>query len=691
MTTIAYPSAPTSDSVEEIGGLSFPDAFRPLENQSDPAVIAWQRAQAGIADAYVEALPWFEELLARVAPNATDRYPTMPRFAGGRWFRSAYAPGATQAHVVVSDEPLGEGRVLFDPKDHPDDQGRVPFLSWLTPSPDGSLLAVGLCHDGSEANTIRIVEVDSGRVLDDRPSKLLMDNWMGGAQWLPDSSAFFYVALQGPKDEFELRVFSHDIGEPAREALEPVPLASGPGEDYMAVFVSRDGRWATTSQNINRARPVAVLDLRGDGNWRPFIAELDATVAGDVVGDEFVAVTDLDAPRGRLVAIPLDAEDPSDPSAWRELLPQSEAVLRTVTPVGHVLYLHEFVDTYSRVRIVDLEGSVVGEVPLPGKGTLAELPFPLMSIVPQGHPDEFVFGWSSLTQSWGTYRHRPGESSVETLQEPKARIDAVVEDFWATSEDGTRVPYHVVRRSDSSPEEALPTLIYAYGGFNAPWIPQYPRAMAAFVEACGVFVHAHLRGGGELGLEWWEGGRMRNKQNCYRDLYAVAEDLIAKGRTSSDLLAVTGGSNGGLMSGVAVTQRPDLWRVAVPRVPLLDVLGACREPYGRAAIAEEFGDPEDPEDVKNLASFSPYQLIEDGVAYPAVYLDVGDTDPRCPAWHGRKFAARLQEATASDRPVLLRVWENVGHGWATAKDVEVREWSSWLAFVIDQLEMTPDW
>jgi prolyl oligopeptidase len=691
MTAIAYPTAPTSDAVDELAGLSFPDPYRPLENADDPAVVAWQRAQAELADAYVAELPFLDELRERVQRYALERYPTMPRFAGGRWFRTAYAPGATQAHVLVADEPFGEGRVLLDPRDHPDDQGRVPYLSWLTPSPDGSLLAVGLCHDGSEANTIRIVDVESGRVLDDRPPKLLMDNWLGGAQWLPDSSGFFYVALLGTKDEFELRVFRHDVGRPPREQPEPVPLASGPGEDYSGAFVSRNGRWVVVSQNINRTRPVAVLDLHGEDTWRPFIVDLDATVAGHPVGDEFVAVTDLEAPRGRLVAIPLDAAEPADRAGWRDLVPQSEAVLRTVTPVGDLLYLHEFVDTYSRVRIVDLDGNVVGEVPLPGKGTLSELPFPLMSIVPQGHPDEFIFGWSSLTQSWGTYRHRPGESEVETLQEPKAQIDAVVEDLWATSEDGTQVPYHVVRRAGTSADEVRPTLIYAYGGFNAPWIPQFPRAMAAFVDAGGVFVHAHLRGGGEFGLEWWEGGRMHNKQNCYRDLYAVAEDLIAKGRTSTDLLAVTGGSNGGLMSGVAVTQRPDLWRVAVPRVPLLDVLGACREPYGRAAIAEEFGDPDVREDVENLASFSPYQLIEDGVAYPAVYLDVGDTDPRCPAWHGRKFAARLQEATSSGRPVLLRVWENVGHGWATAKDVEVEEWSSWLAFVIDQLGMTPSW
>jgi prolyl oligopeptidase len=691
MTAIAYPVAPKSNDVEELAGRSFPDPFRPLENANDPTVLAWQRAQAELADAYVSSLPWMNELQQRVEKYAVERYPIMPRFAGGRWFRAAYASGATQAHVVSSDEPLGEGRVLLKPIDHTDEQGRVPYLSWLTPSPDGSLLAVGLCHDGSEANTIRVLEVDSARLLDDRPTQLLMDNWMGGAQWLPDSSAFFYVALQGTKDEFELRVFRHDIGEPAHDTPEAVPISSGPGEDYLGVFVSRDGRRAIVSQNINQARPVAVLDLDGQRTWRPFISRIGHTVAGHAVGDEFVAVTDLGAPRGRLVAIPFDTHTPSDPSGWRVVVPESDATLRSVTAVGDFLYLHEFVDTYSRVRMVDLDGNVAGEVPLPGKGTLAELPFPLMTLTPQGHPDEYVFGFSSLTASWGTYRHRPGESGVETLAEPTVSIDAVVEDLWAPSEDGTEVPYHVVRHRDQPADESWPTMIYAYGGFNAPWIPQFPRAMAAFVDAGGVFVHAHLRGGGEFGRKWWEGGRMQNKQNSYRDLYAVAEDLIARGRSTTELLAVTGGSNGGLMSGVALAQRPDLWRVAVPRVPLLDVLGACREPYGRAAVIEEFGDPDDADDVENLASFSPYQLIEDGVAYPAVYLDVGDTDPRCPAWHGRKFAARLQEATSSGRPVLLRVWENVGHGWATAKEVEVREWSFWLAFAMAELGMAPAW
>ncbi len=687
--TFTHLPFPRGDDKDVFAGISLPDPFRALEDDLDPAVMTWQAAQSELADAYVAGVPGVEQLRARVAYHTVERIGSVPRFAGGRWFWTEHAQGAAQAGVVAADEPAGEGTVVFDPVDHVDDHGRVPLVSWLSPSPDGRLLAVGLCYDGSETNTIRLADVESGRPLPDRPPQLLMDNWMGGAQWLPDSCGFFYVALHGPLEDFTLRVFRHDIGEPARSEPETLPLADGPGEAYVGVFVSRDGRWALASQNLTRPRPVAVLDLTDRGSdWRPFVTDLDAAFAGHVVGDAYVAVTDHDAPRGRLVAIPM-AGAANEPANWRVVVPEGDAVLRTVTPVGDLLYVNELVESYARVRIIDQVGTEVGQIPLPGRGALAAPSFPLMTMVPRGHPDEYVFGFSSLTQSWGAYRHRPGDDTVETIKEPEARLDAVVEDHWATSRDGTRVPYHIVRARQLPSSVPMPALVYGYGGFNVPLLPQFPRsAMGAFVEAGGLFVHAHLRGGGEFGLHWWQGGRMANKQNCYDDLYAVAEDLIERGCAAADRLAVAGGSNGGLMAGVAITQRPDLWRAAVPHVPLLDLLGACRERYGRAAVTEELGNPDDPDEVTRLASISPYHLVKDGTAYPAVYLDVGDTDPRCPPWHGRKFAARLQEATAGDRPVFLRVWENVGHGWATAKDAAVRQNTAWLAFVIDQLGMS---
>jgi prolyl oligopeptidase len=276
------------------------------------------------------------------------------------------------------------------------------------------------------------------------------------------------------------------------------------------------------------------------------------------------------------------------------------------------------------------------------------------------------------------------------LREPQAQLDnAVVEDFWATSADGTRVPCHLVRRQDADPRRPQPTLIHAYGGYNVALVPRFPGPMAAFVAAGGVFVHAHVRGGGELGRDWWQGGRMHDKQKGYDDLYAVAEHLIAANRCTTRSLAVSGGSNGGLLAGVAATQRPDLWAAAVPRVPVLDLIGACRSAYGKQSVLEEMADVEDADEIRRLVSFSPYHLVRDGVDYPAVFLDAGETDPRCPPWHARKLAARLQKATAGTRPILLHVWENAGHGWATDASVAVLEHTEWLAFVLRELGGVP--
>jgi prolyl oligopeptidase len=220
-------------------------------------------------------------------------------------------------------------------------------------------------------------------------------------------------------------------------------------------------------------------------------------------------------------------------------------------------------------------------------------------------------------------------------------------------------------------------------------VPQFPGPMAALVASGGVFVHAHLRGGAELGFDWWQGGRMSKKQNCYDDLYAIAEDLIAAKVCTPRTLALTGRSNGGLMAAVAATQRPDLWQVVVPIVPILDLIGACREPYGRMCTMMEFANVEDPEEVRRLATFSPYHSVRNGVSYPAIFIDAGDTDPRCPPWHARKFAASLQSVISGRAPILLHVWEGAGHGWATSQEVAVSEYTEWLAFTFRHLGVVP--
>jgi prolyl oligopeptidase len=664
--------------VDERAGVSFADPYRWLEGDG-PEVQRWQDEQGEAAAAWVRDWPHFDRLRESVARFQTARFEPLPRAAGGRWFRTTVPDGRTQASVVVADEPAGEGRVLFDPVQ--EDPARPPFVSWISPSPDGRVLAVGVCTDGSEQNTVRLVDVATGAALPGAPTQTLMDNWTGGAHWLPDSSGFFFAGIDGRAVDLSQRVWLHRNG-----TTTEVDVPWLPGSDYRMVVVSRDGRHAVAVQRLMDPVPVAVARLDDpELTWRPFLTDVAGSVAGYLLGDAWVAVTDVGAPRGRLVRIPLD-----DPSAWEEVVAESDAVLRSVTPVGDALYLAEFVDTYARVRIVDAAGDPLGEVPLPGRGALVELPFPMLNLGAARPSDEFLFAFSTLTSSAGTYRHRPGAPDVEVLTEPAVVVDdAVVEDGWTTSPDGTRVPYHLVHRGDVPLDRPQPAMIYAYGGFNAPWVPSFPGVMAAFVAAGGVFVHGHLRGGAEFGREWWEGGRLANKQNGYADLYAIAETLIADGVTAPDRLAVTGGSNGGLMAGVAVTQRPDLWAAAIPRVPLLDVIGACRDGYGNFVVRLEFGDPDDPDEVRRMAGFSPYHLVEDGVAYPPVFLDSGDTDPRCPPWHARKFAARLQAATAGPAPVLVRIWRDVGHGWATDKEIALTENTEWLAFAMKVLGMRP--
>jgi prolyl oligopeptidase len=679
---VTYPDTRIDDVTDTLAGVSFPDPYRWLEHESEE-VRRWQHAQAEVASTHVREWPHFKQLRRLVAQFDITPRVVLPRYAAGRWFRTRFPEGASQAQALVSDEPMSEGRVLFDPMT--EDSERPPFLSWISPSPDGRTLAVGVCADGSENNTIRLIDVATRQWLADPPPQTLMDNWTGGAHWLPDSSGFFFSAITGAAIDFVQSVYLHRR-TPAPTTI-PVDIAWTEAKNWRTVVVSRDGQYAVALERLANPIPVAIAALgEGQLQWRPFVTSIAGTVAGHVVGDRYIAVTDIGAPRGRLIAIPLDADDPSDPQSWQELVAESNAALRTVTPVGEALYLTEFVDTYARVRIVDLDGQELGVVPLPGLGAVSELPFPIMNLVPKGHPDQFLFAFSSLTSSWAIYSHTLGQVGIETLKDPQVQLDdTVVEDRWAVSADGTRTPYHLVRRADVSVNHPQPTLIYAYGGFNVPLVPQFPGPTAAFVAAGGVFVHAHLRGGAEFGLPWWQGGRMNNKQNCYSDLYAIAEDLIAAKRCTPQSLAVTGGSNGGLMAGVALTQRPDLWRVVVPRVPMLDLIGACREPYGRMCITMEYANVEDPEEVRRLAGFSAYHLVRDGTSYPAVFIDAGDTDPRCPPWHARKFAARLQRASAGSAPILLHVWENVGHGWATDKNVAVNEHTEWLAFTLRHL------
>jgi prolyl oligopeptidase len=679
---MCYPASPAIPSQITLAGLAFDDPYRWLEQESD-ATLRWQRAQAALAAAEVAASPHHAAMEEAVGALLSARRVALPRHAADRWYRTE-ASGERGTVVVCSQAPFGEGEVLFSTEAHR--PGATLFVSWIAPSPDGALLALGLCDDGSEANRILLVDTATRQLLDGAPPQRLMDSRAGGVQWLADARSFFFTALAGAATDFDQQVFVHRrLPEPHTEPCD-IPWVGS--RECRAVIPSADGRYAVALERMNDVIPVAVAAL-GEGplRWRPFLRKTRGTVAGQIVGSRYIAMTDVGAPRGRVVAIPLDAADPDDSSQWIELVAESEAVLRSVAFTGAHMYMNELVDTYSRIRVQDLTTGATGIVPLPAQSVISDFGYPFGNALPRQHGDHFLFALGSLTRSWAVYQHTPGTAAAVQLTDPAAALgDVVVEDRDAVSRDGTRIPYHVVRPADLPAGVPAATLLYAYGGFNVPLLPQFPGAMGAFVRAGGVFVHAHLRGGGEFGRDWWNAGRFEQKQNCYDDLYAVAEDLIASGQATPATLAVTGESNGGLMAGVAATQRPDLWAAAVLRVPRLDLIGACETAYGRNSTLEDRARSlDDPAEIARLAGYSPYHQLRAGIAYPAVYAEAGATDPRCPPQDARKFIAKLQTLSPEGAPALLHVWENAGHGWATSRDVEVRQYAAWLTFALKQL------
>jgi prolyl oligopeptidase len=664
---------------DTLAGIEFPDPYRWLEGNG-PDVVAWQNRQRRIAAQATRGWPHYENLKVLVAELSAERSVAIPRWAGGRWFWTATPDGANHTRIYASPTLFEDGCIVFDAREY--DPAAPPFVSWVSPSPNGEVVALGLCRDGSERNRIVIVDVSSRRPRR-APTQPLMDNWTGGAHWLADSGAFVFVSVADASRDFDPKIFLFSLESDAATELSDIPWVAE--RAWRTVTISRDGKYAVAFERLRNPVPVATGRIAGHAiAWRPFVTGFDGMLSGHIVGDAFIGITDAEAPRGRIVRIPLDCADPDNRLDWEEIVPETGRVMRSLVDVDGAIYLTEMQDTYSRVRFFSGPGFEEGKVALPEGAVVAELPFALMNLAPRGHPRKFVFAYSTLTSSPELCAHAPGMDTFEVLRPSRIRLDATVEDRWAISQDGTRVPYHTVRGRSADGGCGLPALIYAYGGYNVPELPQYPGAMAAVIESGGLFVHANIRGGGEFGSSWWRSGSRKNKQRSYDDLYAVASDLRQSGQASR--IALMGASNGGLMAGVAALQRPDLWKAVVPRVPMFDMIGACRESYGRLLVALEYGDIADPADVRRLASLSPYQMRLPQARLPAIYIDAGETDQRCPAWHARKLAARLQD---EGQVVLLHVREGVGHGWATDGLTALEQNTEWLAFVFEQLGLHP--
>jgi prolyl oligopeptidase len=681
MSTTAFPATPAEPVTDSIGGITFDDPYPWLEEDTE-RTLAWQAAQNAATVARVEAWPGYEALREQVTQHIGDGFIAAPQHYGDNWFELRFAETGPQ--LVVASQPGDAGRVLVDIGSI-SNVGGPASLDWFYPSPDGRLVAYGISFNGDEQSVLHIVEADGGRVLDDRVP------FMSAAilSWMPDSRSFWCNAGDAPDFEnADKRLLFYRIGQSGVSAPDPLAVR----EQY-CVFpqVSRDGRYVAAVTSEMDLRPDFIRTLP-DGEWRPFLEGLDAYAFGVFVDDDYIAVTMHGAPHGRLVRIPIATG--ADPSTWTELVAESGAVLRNVVRAGEYLVLTQFRDSYAEIRVLDLDGTAITDVDLPGRGAVMQLGLlghyqaatpNLGGLMIHPGDGEFTFVFSSPTRSPATYRYDIDRQRLDELTPPRVvRQDLITEERHTTSPDGFSVHYTLIHRADLDPSIPRPTLLYGYGGWNIAFVPGALGIFSPFVDAGGIFVIAHLRGGGEYGAGFWQDGRLERKQHTFDDLYAVAEALIGAGTTTQAQLAVVGASNGGLLTGVAVTQRPDLFGVVVSMVPLYDMLKFERDPYTATCILE-YGDPSSPRDAKWLYAYSPYHNVRE-TDYPATLIYCGAHDMRCWPWQSRKLAARLQASNRGERLVFLRAAEEGGHLSVTTVPEHVTEW---LSFIMSELGLEP--
>jgi len=637
-----------------------------------PASLEWQAEQHAAATEYLHALPEYAAFraLLETAVQASDVQAQQRR--GNLWFQAIKPrPDADHMALVVRHSPTAQPRVLVDFNTARDENGQPIHLGWFSPSPDGRFLAFAYNKAGVEKFSVRILDVATGEM--STPAIPDSQNPQLGCAWLADSSGFIYSTLELREGRVECPIYTYLLDGTLIDEETPANLV------YPTMQISADGRY--TSIRTGNTLLQASYFREGSGPWRPLLRDIDGITVGEFYGDHFIAVVDGDAPRGRLVSIPVAS--PADKTTWTELVAESDDVLRTMRIVGDRIVLGYHRDAVAGIRVLDVDGTVVDEVKLPGLGSVESFAAGFIShLFPMfvAGDDEISFLFSTPVSSFGLYRYVVSPSELEELVPPEIRReDLVVRTIHVTSSDGALVPATVVHRKDLDVSIPQPTLIHGYGGFNVGVVPAYRWTYFQWVNAGGIFVLGHLRGGCELGRDWWTNGRRERKQQTFDDVYAIAQHLIDEGATTAGQIALEGGSNGGFMAGACLTQRPDLFAAVVPQVPVLDLLGFHRDPVTWAIIHDEYGDPNNEDDRAWLAKISPRHLLTQGVSYPATLTTAGANDPRCPAWHSRVFTDELRKANSSSKPVLLQVHADQGHG-AAALGAQKDQSAEWLAF-----------
>ncbi|MCB1217727.1 S9 family peptidase [bacterium] len=687
--SLHYPATRLDGTVDDYHGERIADPYRWLEEIRSAETEAWVAAQNSLTDAYLAGIPERSAILERLMRLATGGQRGLPREAGGLYFRMLNDGSHDQDQLFVSQGLDGEPRLLLDPNAL-SDNGSISLAMWA-PSPDGSLLLYGTSASGSDWTEWRVRDVATGSDLPD----IIRWGKYANAAWEAGGQSVIYKRYPEPQPGREhmdsshgSSIHRHRLGtEQSADAL----LFSLPERPDEGIFFSLNAaRDLLVVYNSRRGMPgnrIILLDLQGGAE--PEVLVDDYAISLQFLGNDGAQLwfrTDNEAPNHRIVAIERGRADQAD---WRELVPQRSEALRMAALYGGRFVCQYLEHAASRIHVFAVDGTELGRLQLPGNGNVELM---------QGseHSAEFFLGYTDAITPDSCLRVEI--SDLPSGPASLSAIDPLPDNGWDpalyetstvfyASADGTRVPLHLAHRKGLRPGANPPTILYGYGGFNIAQIPKFTPARAAWIEMGGLFAIAGIRGGSEYGRAWHHAAIKQNRQRAYEDFIAAAEYLLSEGWTTRAQLAIQGRSNGGLLVGAVMCQRPDLFAVALPQVGVMDMLRFNQFTAG-PFWESDYGSPQNEAEYRAIRAYSPLHNLREGSCYPATLVTTGDTDDRVVPSHSYKFAARLQAVQACDRPALIRVDTRAGHGQGKPIAQEMREFADMYAFALHNMGVT---
>jgi len=677
MASFEYPPTHRSDQVDNYHDTTVADPYRWLEDVDSQETRDWVKAQNQLTFSYLKQIPARPKIRERLTKLWNYERFGLPAKRGAYYFFTRNNGLQNQSVLHVAETLDGPARILLDPNTL-SDEGTVALANWV-PSPDGKLLAYGLAADGSDWREWRVLHVHDGQMTMDHLEWIKFSS----VSWTADSQGFFYSRYDAPPEgkqftgtNYFQKLYYHRLGD--RQEQDQLIYERPDHKEWgFGGYVTDDGRYLIISvwKGTLRKNQLLYKDLtKPDSSVVELLTGFDAEY--DFVGNDaehFWIATDRDAARRQVVRISL--ENPA-PEHWQSILKESEHVLENIQLVGQRLLATYLKDAHSLVQVFSLEGELVQQLELPGIGSAR-------GFGGRSTDQETFYTFTNYTTPSTTYRFDISNGTSVIYRQPKVLFDPQdyeTRQVFYRSKDGTRIPMFISYRKGMGDPSQRPTILYGYGGFDISLTPGFSVANLVWMERGGIYVVANLRGGGEYGRAWHEAGMLANKQNVFDDFMAAADFLVSEGYTRRDQLAIRGGSNGGLLVGAVMTQRPDLCAAALPAVGVMDMLRYHKFTIGWAWVSE-YGSSDDPDQFANLLRYSPLHRLTTGTQYPATLVTTADHDDRVVPGHSFKFAAALQHANRGTNPVFIRVESKAGHGAGTPTSKQIEIQADILAFL----------